>query len=61
MLKNITLSINEGESWAFIGRIGCGKSTLLNALLFEIPAYKGSIKINGKEADKGELKIAYVE
>ncbi|CAD8103786.1 unnamed protein product [Paramecium sonneborni] len=61
ILRNITLEIQEGESWAFIGKIGCGKSTLLHAFLYEIPAYKGSFKIDGQEANKGILSIAYVE
>ncbi|CAD8143738.1 unnamed protein product [Paramecium pentaurelia] len=61
VLKNLTLDIQAGEAWAFIGRVGCGKSTLLSAFLHEIPAYKGSFKIDGQEANKGVLTIAYVE
>ncbi|CAD8159179.1 unnamed protein product [Paramecium octaurelia] len=61
VLKNLTLDIQAGEAWAFIGRVGCGKSTLLSAFLYEIPAYKGSFKIDGQEANKGVLSIAYVE
>ncbi|CAD8195654.1 unnamed protein product [Paramecium octaurelia] len=61
ILKNLTLDIQAGESWAIIGRVGCGKSTLLSAFLYEIPAYKGSFKIDGQEANKGFLSIAYVE
>jgi ATP-binding cassette subfamily C (CFTR/MRP) protein 4 len=57
----LTIEINSGESWAFIGRVGCGKSTLLSAFLFEIPAYKGSFKIDGKEGNKDNLSISYVE
>ncbi|CAK58832.1 unnamed protein product (macronuclear) [Paramecium tetraurelia] len=45
ILKNLTLDIQAGQSWAFIGRVGCGKSTLLSAFLNEIPAYKGRIKV----------------
>ncbi|CAD8050089.1 unnamed protein product [Paramecium sonneborni] len=61
VLKNLTLNIQAGEAWAFIGKVGCGKSTLLSAFLYEIPAYKGSFKIDGQEANKGALTIAYVE
>ncbi|CAD8164668.1 unnamed protein product [Paramecium octaurelia] len=61
VLKNLTLDIEAGEIWAFIGKVGCGKSTLLSAFLYEIPAYKGSFKIDGQEANKGALSIAYVE
>ncbi|CAD8054070.1 unnamed protein product [Paramecium primaurelia] len=61
VLKNLTIDIQAGEAWAFIGKVGCGKSTLLSAFLFEIPAYKGSFKIDGQEANKGKLVIAYVE
>lgn len=33
VLKNITFTINEGETIGVVGKIGCGKSTLFSSLL----------------------------
>jgi len=55
------LRINYGECWAIIGRNGSGKTTLLKSLLFEIPAFKGTIKFNGKTRISSDIKISYVE
>lgn len=53
-LKNINLTIYEGERVLILGESGCGKSTLCNAINGLVPFYfpgeiKGSLKINGKE------------
>jgi energy-coupling factor transport system ATP-binding protein len=51
-LKNVTLTIDRGESVGIIGRTGCGKSTLIqhfNALLF--PA-QGSVFIDDEKVQK---------
>ena len=32
ILKDISLTINEGENIGIVGRLGCGKTTLINAL-----------------------------
>ncbi|CAD8094625.1 unnamed protein product [Paramecium sonneborni] len=61
VLKNISLDFKDGELWAIIGKVGSGKSSFLNALLFELPSYKGQFKIDGKDAKRGSLNIAYVE
>lgn len=54
-LKNINLTIYEGERVLILGESGCGKSTLSNAINGLVPFYfpgeiKGSLKINGKES-----------
>ena len=36
-LKNVSLSINEGEYLSIMGRSGSGKTTLMNVLLEYIP------------------------
>ncbi|GAA0114716.1 ABC transporter ATP-binding protein [Clostridium senegalense] len=59
-LKNINLTIYEGEKVLIVGPSGCGKSTLSNCINGLIPfSYKaettGSLKIKGKEAN--ELSI----
>ena len=32
VLKDVSITINEGEMIAVVGKSGCGKSTLLNIL-----------------------------
>ena len=53
-LKNINLTIYEGEKVLIVGPSGCGKSTLTNTLNGLIPfnaegTMSGSVKIKGKE------------
>ncbi len=53
-LKNINLTIYEGEKILILGESGCGKSTLCNTLNGLVPFFydgkiEGSLKINGKE------------
>lgn len=53
-LKNINLTIYEGEKILIVGPSGCGKSTLTNTLNGLIPfntegTMSGSLKIKGKE------------
>ena len=53
-LKNINLTIYEGEKVLIVGPSGCGKSTLANCINGLIPfsynaEISGSLKINGKE------------
>jgi len=49
VLKNINLSIEEGEFVAIIGGNGAGKSTLFNVINGNIKPTSGSISINGKD------------
>lgn len=56
-LKNITLTIDRGESVGIIGRTGCGKSTLIqhfNALLFPT---QGSIIIDDEKIQKKSSQL----
>jgi ATP-binding cassette, subfamily B, multidrug efflux pump len=48
-LKNINLTIQEGETIGLVGRTGSGKSTLLKLILRLYDAPEGSILIGGKE------------
>lgn len=47
-LKNISLTINRGETVGLVGTNGAGKSTLLQILCGTLEAESGSISINGK-------------
>lgn len=51
ILKNINLTVKDGEFVCILGPSGCGKSTLLNILAgFEKPT-SGRIILNGKEVN----------
>ena len=47
MLKNINLSIFDGEKVALIGKNGCGKSTLINLILGLYQPTEGEIFYKG--------------
>ncbi len=52
LLKDITLSVPWRKLTMVVGPVGCGKSTLLQAILGEVPALGGSVRL-------GSRSIAY--
>jgi len=57
-LRDITLTLQEGEFTAIVGASGCGKSTLLRLLMGLDREYAGSIEVDGQAlrgigADRG--------
>lgn len=58
-LKDINLSINEGESIGIIGRNGSGKSTLLRLIAGIYPPTNGSVRVQGKIAPFIELGVGF--
>jgi phosphonate transport system ATP-binding protein len=48
-LKNVSLTVDDGEFVVVVGLSGAGKSTLLRALNGLVPATSGSIRIDGIE------------
>lgn len=55
-LKNVSLSINEGEFTALLGQNGAGKSTLINILAGNVKKTAGRVGIGGFDLDKNELE-----
>lgn len=47
VLRDINLTIEEGQSVAFVGRTGSGKSTLVNLIPRVVDAPEGSVVIDG--------------
>jgi iron complex transport system ATP-binding protein len=54
VLKNITFSVANGETWSIIGKNGAGKSTLIKCIAGLLPVCPGSVFING--IDIGKLR-----
>ena len=50
VLKDITLSVEQGQLLAVLGPNGVGKTTLFRCVLGLQPHYKGTIKIDGVDA-----------
>lgn len=63
-LKELNLTINQGEIFGFLGHNGAGKSTTIKSLVSIIQPSSGSIKVDGLELSKNrqaiKQKIAYV-
>lgn len=57
-IKNLSLSLEEGEVFGFIGPNGAGKSTTIRSIMNLINKTEGEVYINGEEftKDKTELK-----
>lgn len=58
-LKNISLTVDSGESLAIVGKSGSGKSTLMHVLATLDKPTSGSLKLNGVEVTS--LKTAQLE
>lgn len=52
VLKDVNLTIHEGEFHIFLGASGCGKSTLLNILAGFLSLTEGEALLNGKPITK---------
>ncbi|MFA6662585.1 MAG: ATP-binding cassette domain-containing protein [Bacilli bacterium] len=56
-LDNISLEINEGEIFGFIGKNGAGKSTTIRVLLNLLFATSGACTIDGLDCEKDNKQI----
>ncbi len=63
-VDNISLKINDGEIFAFIGHNGAGKTTTIKAITGILDFEQGDILINGKSIKKEQIackmQMAYV-
>lgn len=63
-VDNISLKINDGEIFAFIGHNGAGKTTTIKSIVGILDFEEGDILINGKSIKKDPIdckkQIAYV-
>ena len=58
-LRNISFSVDKGESCAFIGANGSGKSTMLKIISGILTPTKGSVEVNGSIAPLIELGAGF--
>ncbi|MEN6639963.1 MULTISPECIES: ABC transporter ATP-binding protein [Gardnerella] len=49
VLKNVSLSLQAGKSYAIVGPSGAGKSSLINLLMGYYKDYEGSVKLDNHE------------
>ena len=56
-VKDLTLSLNEGEVFGFIGPNGAGKSTTIRCVMNLLNKDEGEILINGEEFDKDNILL----
>ncbi|MDE7395221.1 MAG: ABC transporter ATP-binding protein [Clostridiales bacterium] len=59
-LKDVNLSVEEGEFVAIIGPSGCGKTTILSLIAGLLKPTSGSISIGGKRVEKPSGEIGYM-
>ena len=52
VLHDISLSVNEGETLALLGRNGTGKTTLINLMTGVLPATEGRIVLQGEDISR---------
>jgi ABC-2 type transport system ATP-binding protein len=58
-LKDVSLTINEGEFTALLGQNGAGKSTLINILAGNVKKTAGTVEIGGFDLDRNEQDTGY--
>ena len=58
-LKDVSFSLEKGESLALIGRNGCGKSTMLKIIAGVMSPTKGSVTVKGNIAPLIELGAGF--
>lgn len=57
-LRDITLTVRDGEFVAVVGRSGCGKSTLLRLIAGLLPPTRGTVTVDGRPMTKPRRDVA---
>lgn len=55
-LKNLTLTINDGELFVLVGPSGSGKTTLLKTINQLVVPTSGTVKVDGEDVAKTDLR-----
>ena len=56
-VKDLSLTLNEGEIFGFIGPNGAGKSTTIKSIMNLINKTNGVVLLNGKEFNKDDISL----
>lgn len=56
-VDHVTLSIERGEIFGFLGSNGCGKSTTMKMLTGLLPPTEGSATLFGKSVEAGSMEV----
>ena len=59
-VRDVNLSVAEGEFITLVGPSGCGKSTLLNMVAGLFPATQGSVTYRGQEVSGINSRVGYM-
>lgn len=55
-LKNVSMTVEKGQIYGFVGKNGAGKTTFFKCLMGLTTSTSGEIKINGSKKVEGERK-----
>lgn len=58
-LKNISLTLEKGKSYAIVGGSGSGKSTLLDVIMGNYDNYRGAVRYDGTELQDIAVESLY--
>src|SRR5205085_8018600 len=56
-VNNVTLSIERGEIFGFLGSNGCGKSTTMKMLTGLLPPTEGTATLFGSSVEAGSMEV----
>jgi zinc/manganese transport system ATP-binding protein/zinc transport system ATP-binding protein len=60
VIHDVSFEIGAGDFVGLLGPSGAGKSTILRTILGDTNVYEGSVRVGGRPASSGAVRIAYV-